>query len=801
MKETAPALFIDGQVFQSVAWDRGMGKYSIGLLGALTQNPDYIYSETYILFTKYMPLTDEARKALKMAVPQAKFIFADLKIPDDPSTANIPQMQAQNESAVAKIIQDSIGDTKFSYLICALFIDQVCSVFPVSGQKIILFYDLIPLQYSERYSLLSSYNNYLARYKTLFEADLVLTISQTIADDVALNLGISQNKIRNINGAPIRHAKGKATEPSIELPKRFVLMPSGDEIRKNNINAAQGFETYVREAGASDCKLVITSHFTSHSQDILTSYSKNLLFTGNIPETELRWLYEHAEALLFVSEYEGLGLPILEAAEYKLPIVCSDLAVFNEISGDAFYYSDPSDPLSIAEALKAAINKQDLLKKVGEYPAILSRYTWANTAKATLKAIQSVYPSISNNDPKPRLAVLAPSPDGYSAIGKQVMQLHPALSDYFIIDYYLEQGITHEELQRPNYLPFISKTYSAADFDYKQYRKYDSVLYHIGNSQYHLDTIKSALHLPGFAIFHDTHLKDVFEQVLSQHGYMTKERLAAEYLLDTKVSNPKAKCITSIVNNQLGLLVHSVYVREALEISLQPDNIITTTQLKLPTATPLQLIPKKSNHVLTLGLAGIIHPAKGLDVIEQIAQKDEFAECKIHIFGLPLVGEDVLTRLSSYPNVTLETNLTDFQFQQAMSQLDVLINFRKTYHGETSLATLEAMRFGVVPIVKDTGWYAELPSNAALKVASIDELLKALHELINQPEKLQNMSRASHTYVTTEHTYEKYAANLKATLQNQNQVNLNANISAGLRAGVKLSALVDLIRNRYAQER
>ncbi len=787
-------LFIDGQVFQSVAWDRGMGKYSLAMMEATLKSKGYDYDKTYIIFTDSMPLDPAAKKLISQATPSAKHIFCGVKTPDDPSTADIPAMQQANESILEAVIAKSIkqGDT-CDFLILSLFIDQVSSVFPPSCRKILLFYDLIPLQYNERYGLLASYNNYLARYKTLFEADIILTISQTVADDVALNLGIAQHKIFNINGAPIARMTAHAKKPKLDVPSKFVLMPSGDDIRKNNVRAVQGFEAYLRATQDSETMLVITSFFTQPTRETLKTYSSRIIFTGNVAEEELRWLYLNAKALLFVPEYEGLGLPILEAAEVDKPIVCSNLTVFNEISQTAFYYSDPFDPFSIAAALKDALGGVPAEDKIAEYPAILARYTWENTASAALDALSQTDPEPAPHLQRLKLAVLTPTPSGYSAIGKLVMQLHPAMEQYFEIDYYVETGKTYKDFSRPNYLPYISKVYPVEDFNHKKYQKYDAVLYHVGNSEFHVEIIKNALHLPGYAIFHDTHLTDVFEGPLSIYGYITEDRLRAEAVLDKKIPNPKATYISSIVNNQLGLVAHSDYVKAAVAASSLKEGQVC--KVNLPTAVPDQLSPKNPQAPITIGLAGIIHPAKGLDIIEELARLDEFFGCNIHIFGLSLVSDEVISRLEAYPNVQVDTNVTDFQFQSMLGQLDILINYRAEYRGETSLATIEAMRFGVIPIVRSTGWYDELPDGAVVKVRTQADLIAELKTFIADPKRLDAMKQAAREYIRGEHSYNSYASKLYDYMSVVPKAGgKELKLAAAIRSGASLSALKKLLQ-------
>ncbi|MEK7471716.1 MAG: glycosyltransferase, partial [Patescibacteria group bacterium] len=644
-------LFIDGQVFQSEAWDRGMGKYSLALLKYMSGQEKHGFDKVYIIFTKNLTLHAEEKRLINTVVPEAKHIYADLQVPHNPSLADIPNLQKQNQKVLDELLgqyEQSSSDS-ISYLVLALFIDQVCSVFPSLGRKILLFYDLIPLQFSERYSQSGNYKNYLARYKIIFEAHIILTISQTVADDVALNLGISSDKIFNIDGAAIERSVKNAQKLSIEIPTRYILMPSGNEMRKNNINAVQGFGAYLQQSEDNSLALVITSTFDSVTQNELSAYADNVIFTGNVSEQELVWLYEHTEALLFVPEYEGLGLPILEACEVSKPIVCSNLAVFNEMSTSAFYYSDPYDPLSIAEALGLALNRTEFSEKLKEYPAILKKYTWENTARKALNALSSVKTS-PRVERKLHIAMFAPTPSGYSAIGKLVMLMHPAMDEYFDIDYYLEDGRSQRGFTRPNYLPYISNVFPAVKFNRKKYKDYDAAIYHIGNSEFHLETIKNSLYLPGFAIVHDTHLANIFKSDLLAYGYVTENRLDAENALDKLINNPKTNYLSSIVNNQLALIAHSAFSKDGLDKS-RLDATPRIYQLNIPTATPEQLIVRSPGKQVTIGLAGIIDPAKGLDAVENIAKMPDFFDCRIIIFGIPLVSDLVLQRLRSYPNV------------------------------------------------------------------------------------------------------------------------------------------------------
>ena len=65
----------------------------------------------------------------------------------------------------------------------------------------------------------------------------------------------------------------------------------------------------------------------------------------------LRSLYAAADALVFPSLYEGWGLPVVEALDVGLPVLCSNISPLREITGDAAARFDPTEPASIAEVI------------------------------------------------------------------------------------------------------------------------------------------------------------------------------------------------------------------------------------------------------------------------------------------------------------------------------------------------------------------------------------------------------------------------------------------------------------------
>jgi glycosyltransferase involved in cell wall biosynthesis len=68
-------------------------------------------------------------------------------------------------------------------------------------------------------------------------------------------------------------------------------------------------------------------------------------------------IYRRAALVVYPSEREGFGLPLVEAMACGATAVASDLPVFREVAGDAVQYVTRDDPDGWAEAIGDAIDR------------------------------------------------------------------------------------------------------------------------------------------------------------------------------------------------------------------------------------------------------------------------------------------------------------------------------------------------------------------------------------------------------------------------------------------------------------
>lgn len=105
------------------------------------------------------------------------------------------------------------------------------------------------------------------------------------------------------------------------------------------------------------------------------------------PDADLALLYNAANLLVWLSEYEGFGLPVFEALSCGTPVVTSRVTSIPEIAGDAaLYVKNPDDVEEIYKAMRRGLIdndlKRDLIQK-GLKRA--EQFSWRQCARETLE--------------------------------------------------------------------------------------------------------------------------------------------------------------------------------------------------------------------------------------------------------------------------------------------------------------------------------------------------------------------------------------------------------------------------------
>ena len=143
-----------------------------------------------------------------------------------------------------------------------------------------------------------------------------------------------------------------------------------------------------------DAELVIVGNDQTYpKQDLLAvaqaaGVRDHVVLRAYVPEAELRALYQRARAFVFLSEYEGFGMPPLEALASGVPIVVADTALARELYGEVASLVDPNDVEGVATAIVRLLTDKALRERVlRRAAALVQTFSWKQAADQTLAVL------------------------------------------------------------------------------------------------------------------------------------------------------------------------------------------------------------------------------------------------------------------------------------------------------------------------------------------------------------------------------------------------------------------------------
>jgi glycosyltransferase involved in cell wall biosynthesis len=234
------------------------------------------------------------------------------------------------------------------------------------------------------------------------QAGLVVTATRWTKRDIVEQYGIDPCKIAVIPRGPAVAPLIPSAEEveqarrSLGLPQRFAVFPAMTFPHKNHLRLFEAL-AILRDQHGIILPLVCTGRpYEPHwpaIQDGVARYrlQSQVFLLGALPAEALSAVFKAASLLIYPSFFEGLGLPLLEAFEYGLPVLSSNATCLPEVAGDAALYFDPMRTESIVEALLIAERQPAVLERArAAAPAALARFSWPKAAATFVACYRAV---------------------------------------------------------------------------------------------------------------------------------------------------------------------------------------------------------------------------------------------------------------------------------------------------------------------------------------------------------------------------------------------------------------------------
>lgn len=620
-------------------------------------------------------------------------------------------------------------------------------------------YDIIPYIFKDRYlSDHNTYKWYMNCVDILKWMDKILVISNSVKDDMIKYLGFNQDIIEVIYGSISSEFKKIYISDNqklnlfnkYEIKDKYIMCTGGDDDRKNIEGLIIAYSKIPIEL-ISKYQLVIVCKLSSDAvekyKQIIANNNVNdrVILTNYVSTKELVQLYNLASLMAFPSQYEGFGLPIVEAWACETPVLTSNNSSLSEIAGDAAILVNPFDYNDITRGLISALTETNLQALIEKSYKRLNIFQWNNVADLTIEAINTLNNFKETSlEIREKIAFFTPLPPLQSGISDYSVDIINEISQYFDIDIYIDSG----------YKPVCAfesniNIYNHKDFTKKSNQYYD-VIYQMGNSEFHEYMQKYIVKYKGTLVLHDYNLHSLV-QYLSLYKQSNNLKQYKEYLLEdfekkfvndyieklkcgeTPILMDKLEVNGYVVNYAKKIIVHSDEAREKLLSRNIGRNVRTIrSYAKIEPLVNCSQAKEKlniSSEDIIIASFGHIHENKRIIPILKAFSKlcDEYENIKYYFVGkmddnLKNMFYEIVKE-NSLDNKIKVTGYTDLnQFIDYIDIADICVNLRYPYNGETSATLMRMLAKGKCILVNDIGSFSEIPDNCCVKLPPVAKM-------------------------------------------------------------------------------
>ncbi|MGO4743581.1 glycosyltransferase family 4 protein [Serratia quinivorans] len=277
---------------------------------------------------------------------------------------------------------------------------------PFEGPSVATFHDLSPFKWEHCFDPKRNRFTKKEMLDALSRANGLITVSNYIRNEIHEYFDYPLEKIHTVHlaSSPDFYPR-KAEQVSSVLNKfglgykAFTLFVGTIEPRKNILSLIHAYRNLPGEL-RTRYPLVLSGYKGWRNDDIMQEIERGqregwLNYLGFAAAEELPLLYSAASLFVFPSNYEGFGLPVLEAMSSGTPVICSNSSSLPEVVGDAAMTHAPEDIGLLTELITRGLTDEQWRKQAVELGlSNAATFSWQSCTRQTL----DVYQKLANND-------------------------------------------------------------------------------------------------------------------------------------------------------------------------------------------------------------------------------------------------------------------------------------------------------------------------------------------------------------------------------------------------------------------
>ncbi len=236
---------------------------------------------------------------------------------------------------------------------------------PATIKRITVIHDLSAITHPQYHSFASHIVQKMSLPGIIKKANSIITNSYFTKTEIIRLYKTPESKIQVLYPKQKSHAAYLSDKTNIATPQwsKYFLCVGTIEPRKNYITIVKAFEKI--HAVFPEYRLVIAGK-PGWKNDMFyksvntSSAQSKIELTGYVNDKELEKLYRGAFTFISASHFEGFGMPILEAAEYGLPLIIAHNTAQYEIAQDAALLFDSLNVNELEKQMRSVIIDEKL---------------------------------------------------------------------------------------------------------------------------------------------------------------------------------------------------------------------------------------------------------------------------------------------------------------------------------------------------------------------------------------------------------------------------------------------------------
>lgn len=292
------------------------------------------------------------------------------------------------------------------------FFPSVYSYFPVPVRlaTVVTIHDAIAERFPEL-TLPSLRDRLFWKLKVglaLRQSRLVLTVSEYSADEISDVHGIPAEKLRVAGEAPSPEYRPPADRSEVTAAARRIGLPEGgrwftyvggfNPHKRLDVLIEAHARLLAEDPAEAPYLVLVGSRDSDRFHDNLAELEEliarrgtgdRVVWTGFLPDRDLRALHAGALALVLPSEAEGFGLPAVEAAACGTPVVATRRSPLPRLLDGGGIFVEPGDTGALAGALRTLARDEETRSRMARRAERRAgELSWDRSARSTLAALR-----------------------------------------------------------------------------------------------------------------------------------------------------------------------------------------------------------------------------------------------------------------------------------------------------------------------------------------------------------------------------------------------------------------------------